>query len=67
MITSSTSSGAYQIGETESTATTIIRGFAFYDPQPVEVQIAPPKKPRVLHLERARLEEQRKVWGLRKR
>lgn len=71
MITSSTA-GYYRITSTDNTANTDVntsgsRGFAFYDPQPVEVQISPPKKQRVLHLERAKLKEQRKVWGLRKR
>lgn len=72
MITSSTTTGIdstkrdFDAPEFTGTATTS-RGFAFYDPQPVEVQISTPKKPRVLQLERAKLKEQRIAWGLRKR
>lgn len=43
------------------------RGFAFYDPQPVEVSISLPKKPPVLKLREAKMRQQLKAWGLRKK
>lgn len=41
-------------------------GISFYNPQPVEIKIKVPKKPKPWHLMEAKRKEQLKVWGLRK-
>lgn len=68
----SDSSAAYYLDPDFNTTGTALnvtgyaRGFAVYDPQPVEIKIEAPKKKLIPEMARAKTKEQLKVWGLRK-